>query len=198
MLDSILQELYGLSYLEIIGVIGGLLYTFLAARQKKICWIFGGISTLAYTFLFFRTKVYFNSLLNLYFTFIAVYGWWVWSGIAKKDAVELVNNISKKQLIYLLISVTILTPILSLLFQKFTNHPFPYIDSFVSLLSLWAAFLAAKKVLENWPLWIVADLVALYMFWKLNLYFTCFLFVVYILNAFYAWYSWNNPKTAKK
>lgn len=191
MLEAIVKELLGFSWLELTGVAGGLLYTFLAARQKKNCWIFGGISTLAYTVLFFQSRVYFNSIINLYYTFIALYGWWVWSGISKSDSSQVVKRITKRLLGYLFLSVVFFTPVLSLFFQNFTDHPYPLIDSFVCLVSLWAAFLAAKKVLENWPLWIIADIIALYMFWNLKLYFTCFLFVVYILNAFYAWYSWN-------
>ena len=41
---------------------------------------------------------------------------------------------------------------------------FPYVDSFVMIMSILATILLAKKKIETWYLWIIVDLVCVFLF----------------------------------
>ena len=68
--------------MEILAVILALLYLILAIRQNILCWICAAISTSIYIFIFIEAKLYMESLLNLFYFLMAIYGWYSWS--AKK------------------------------------------------------------------------------------------------------------------
>ena len=69
-----------------------------------------------------------------------------------------------------------------------------YADSFTAVGSIVAQFLLAKKYIENWILWIIVDIVAIAIYVQLGLYYTAFLFLVYIGLCIFGWISWTKAR----
>ena len=57
--------------------------------------------------------------------------------------------------------------------HRYTDAALPYPDAFTTMLSVFAQFLMTKKFLENWTLWIVADVIYIGVYGIKSLYWTC-------------------------
>jgi hypothetical protein len=67
------------------------------------------------------------------------------------------------------------------LLAKFTDAAYPYIDSATTYAAIWATFLVARKILENWWYWLAIDAVSVFIYWARGLEATAVLFVVYVV-----------------
>ena len=67
------------STLEIVAVVFAIAYLLLAIRQNIWCWLCAGISTAIYIWLFIAARLYMESMLNVFYFGMAIYGWMVWS-----------------------------------------------------------------------------------------------------------------------
>jgi nicotinamide mononucleotide transporter len=72
-----------------------------------------------------------------------------------------------------------------------SDAAFPYIDSLTTWSAIWATFLVARKVLENWWYWLVIDIVSALIYWSRDLQLTALLFVVYVVMIPFGLVSWT-------
>jgi nicotinamide mononucleotide transporter len=80
--------------------------------------------------------------------------------------------------------------------ENFTDSPVPGWDSFLTALSLVATWMLARKIFEHWILWIVVDIVSIFVYMSKGLYPTVVLFGVYSAMAFVGYFAWK--KTLKE
>ena len=71
--------------LEIIAVVFALLYLFFAMQQNILCWYAAFISTFIYTVIYWDVSLYMQSLLNIYYLLMAIYGWFSWKNKSEID-----------------------------------------------------------------------------------------------------------------
>ena len=60
-----------------------------------------------------------------------------------------------------------------------------------NLFALFATFMLAKKVIENWLYWIIIDAVSIYIYIQKGFYLTAILFVIYTILAIVAYITWK-------
>ena len=77
------------------------------------------------------------------------------------------------------------------LLQTRTDAAYPYIDSMTTWAAIWATFLVARKVLENWWYWLVIDTASIFIYWSRDLEQTALLFVVYVVMIPFGIVSWT-------
>jgi len=165
---------------ELTAVVLAIGYLLLAIRQNIWCWLFAAASTAIYIVLFFHAKLYMESLLNVFYLAMAVYGWWVWRNAAGALNVLPVSVwVWNTHLVAIAIIVG-LSMSTGYLLNRFTDAAFPYVDSMTTFSAVWATFLVARKVLENWWYWLVIDLVSIMIYWSRDLQLTSVLFAVYV------------------
>lgn len=189
---SVLSEQYqALSPLEFLAVVLAVGYLLLAIRQNIWCWFCAGISTAIYVYLFLQAKLYMESFLNIFYVVMALYGWYMWY-FSKAGNAELPVSVwapSVHAIALLLIAAISLTS--GYLLDRFTDAAFPYIDSMTTWSAIWATFLVARKVLENWWYWLVIDAVSVFIYWARDLQLTSLLFVIYVLLVPIGLLSWT-------
>ena len=179
------------STLEIIGVLTALLYLVLAIRENIWCWPFALISTAIYVYLFFDARLYMESVLNVFYFATAIYGWYVWY-FGRTDDQELPVTRWPVRIHAIAISLVIAVSIANgYLLQRYSNAAFPYIDSITTWGAIWATFLIARKVLENWWYWLAIDAVLVFIYWARDLQLTALLFVVYLIMVPFGIVSWT-------
>jgi len=178
------------SWLEIIGVITGLLCVYLAAKNKILNWPFAIISVGIYIFIFFNSHLYADMGLQVYFMAMNIYGWYYWSHKPANEQKTLVVLITRKEIILSIIGVLVFTYILGSIL-KYTPASYPYIDSFCAACSLIAQVLLARKVLENWLIWVFVDIiyVGVYIFKALDL--TALMYAIYVAIALMGYIDWK-------
>ena len=75
---EILDQAKAQSFLELIAVVSAIFYIVFVIRENIICWFFASISAIIYIWLFIEAKLYMESMLNVCYLAIAVYGWYQW------------------------------------------------------------------------------------------------------------------------
>ena len=169
-----------MSLLQGIAVAMAIGYLLLAIRENIWCWLFAGISTAIYVWLFFDARLYMESLLNVFYFGMAVYGWSVWQGGRTEDQDLPVSVWPARRHVAAVIGIVILVMLVGTLLARHTDAAFPYIDSATTFAAIWATFLVARKVLENWWYWLAIDTVSIFIYWSRDLELTSLLFVLYV------------------
>jgi nicotinamide mononucleotide transporter len=80
---------------------------------------------------------------------------------------------------------------LGAILDRYTDSPLPYFDALLTSASLVAQWMMTRKLLENWIIWIVADVVYVPVFIQRGLPFTAVQYAVFLVLAFMGWASWR-------
>lgn len=176
---------------DALAAITGVLYVLLAAREKRLCWLFGFVSTAIYTVLFWQVSLPMQSLLNGYYMLMAGYGWWAWKAESSSaDSLAIQRWPLKFHIVASIILLVVSALSILLLKEQFSNELL-WLDASITWGSVFATFLLARKVLETWYYWLVFDALALVLYISIELWFTVGLFVVYLIMAFYGLNRWQ-------
>ncbi|GHT42262.1 membrane protein [Bacteroidia bacterium] len=185
--------------IEIIGAVLGFIYIFLEVLQKWTMWIFGIVSALCYIIVFYNSQLYAEMGLNFYFVVMSAYGLYCWK-LAPKEATEELKFcfIDKPTVVKLTIVGALIFALVAWILVRFTDEAFPHpglADTFVMTLSILATWMAARKIVECWYLWIVADMVAVPLYYEQELYSTVPLYVVYLIMSVMGLVQWRKSIT---
>lgn len=178
------------TWLEIAGVITGLVCVYLAAINNIWNWPIAIISVGIYIFIFYDKHLFADTGLQVYFMAMNFYGWYHWSRRPLEGDKSPVLLITKKEVLLSVIAVVIFTFILGSLL-KYTSASYPFVDSFCTACSLVAQVFLARKVLENWLIWIFVDIiyVGVYIFKGLDL--TAVMYAIYVGIALLGYTDWK-------
>jgi nicotinamide mononucleotide transporter len=190
LIETIIQQLQGSSWLELVAVIFAIAYLVLAVRENILCWYAAFISTSIFLVIFWQVKLYMESGLQVYYLAMAIYGWYQWTRGGTKHTGIAITTWSTKTHVSVLALVIAATIISGLLLQTYSDARLPYLDSFTTWASVVTTYMVAKKVLENWLYWLVIDSVAIYLYLDRELYFTALLFLAYIVIVIFGFYIW--------
>lgn len=171
---------------ELFAVIFGLFYLFFILLKKQIAWFFGILSSLIYIFVFWESKLFLQSYLQIFYIGIGVFGLINWS----KTPNEKPKHWPFKSHLLLMVVGVFMALILGKLFKEFQQQ-FPYLDAFISVFCLLATFLTAKSILENWYYWIVLNLLSIILFHFQELYLTEILFLFNFSMSIVGLFYWK-------
>ena len=188
---------YPISYVELVGTLFGLGSVYFASRANILTWGTGIVNEIFLFVLFFQVQLYADMFLQIYFFVITLYG------LYKRNIKTCENKISETNLrnrIFLaaiilfgtLISGFLISNIHMYLPEYFKiQAAYPFTDSFVMVSSILATILLAKKKIENWYFWIVADLVCVVLYFKKGVYFLSLEYFIFLGLASYGLYHWK-------
>lgn len=188
-LSSFIQSL---NIPETIAVFLSICYVILIARENIMAWYCAFTSVSIYIFLCIRAHLYAETLLQFFYLIMAIVGWYKWKYNNAKSAQskKIIQIPLKLHLINIFVS-SITTFIAGFFLSKYTNAAAPYIDAFTTVFSLYATWMVAQKVLENWLYWIVIDLVSFFLYSSRELYLTGLLYILFTILSIYGYISWK-------
>ena len=179
------------THLEIISTAFGLVYVIFASRENSWCWPAAFISTATAIFLFWDASLLMESLLNVYYLLMAIYGFWQWQFGGRNKQKLKIRSFSIKQHINTLLLIVLLTIVSGFLLQQNTHAVLPYLDSFTTWSAVITTWMVTQKILQNWLYWIVIDCASIYLFVDRELYLYALLFILYTFIAFYGYINWH-------
>ena len=197
-LSQIIEQAKSQSPAEIIAVLSAIAYLVLVIRQHIACWIFAAISTAIYVWLFVAAKLYMESVLNGFYLAMAVYGWFVWRSGSDTSGTRPVAVWPLQWHGIALTAIAILALLNGFALSTWTDAVYPYIDSLTTWSAIWATFLVARKVLENWWYWLVIDAASVAIYWSRDLHLTSLLFVVYLVMIPFGLKAWSDTLRRQK
>lgn len=182
------------NYFELIAAGLGFIAIFLQIKQNIWYWLVSIIMVSMYIYIYIASKLYADMSLQVYYLIISFYGWYMWLFGNKQNhhRSELkVSRITKEMVAILGIIAMLLFILIAWILITFTNSDLPYWDSFTTALSFVATWLLARKVLENWLIWIVVDAVSVGIYIYKDLYPTAVLFLFLSVLAIVGYKKWK-------
>ncbi len=183
--------------LEKFILVFNLIYVVLISREIKWGWLFGIAGSGLFVVSNIEQNLYMDAFLNFYYVLVGIYGVMAWNAPDKSLEIN-ISSLPNLKLLKLLLVTLCLALSLGYLFSKYTNNALPYLDATITLLSFLATWMTTRKYLENWLLWIVADGLAIYLFYQKQTPEYIILYVVYTLMATYGFWNWNKKMNIKK
>jgi nicotinamide mononucleotide transporter len=188
-----------ITLLELAGAISGVVGVLLTAKENILCFPIGIVNVSLYAWLFFQSKLYSDSILQIIYLILLAYGWYEWT-IGKKNKKQLeVSSTSGKMSLYLWMIGIISTFSIGMFFKYNSDASLPLIDALTTSMSLIAQWMVARKKIENWIIWIAADIIYIFMYVYKHLYLTSILYFIFIILAVIGWVHWRKdlkPSTA--
>ena len=186
-----------MDFAEIFGALTGFAFVILEIKQKRLMWIVGGISALVYIMIFFDSSLFAAMALQFWYLGASFYGWFMWGAHTKKSGSDSPMTIPlsfKKGIIsFAVASAGFL--ILWYVLDNYTYDPMPMVDAVIASLSLLATYWVANRHIHNWIIWIIANLLAVYMYLTIGLYATAILYFIYAGASVIGYLHWRKfPK----
>jgi nicotinamide mononucleotide transporter len=186
--------------LEITAVIFGLFSVWFAKKDNILVFPTGLVSTFIYAYLLWQWELLGDSMINVYYFIMSIYGWYHWTR-KKGDVIEFpiatMTNKEKITAIIIFVSTIVFVIIVYLYFNKFTNW-YSYVDTFLTAVFFVGMWLMAKRKIENWIFWIIGDIISIPLYFAKGYTFTSFQFLIFTIIAVYGYLEWkeilNNSK----
>lgn len=168
-------------------------YLLLAIRESRWCWPAGLASTAIYLTLFFTERLYMESLLQVFYIGLSVYGWLHWARPAR--SLPVVRWASSRH-VTAIGAIALLTLASGALLTTWTSAALPWLDALVSWGSVVATWMTARKVIENWIYWFVIDAISIGIYIDRGLWLTaglCGIYLVLVVVGYRAWRRHLHP-----
>jgi len=203
--------------LELIAVVFGIASVLLASKTNILVFPIGLVSTAIFVYLLWKWQLFGDMFINAYYTVMSLYGWINWSKNKKNQSVE--HNpsdtnhvriehlhVSDIPILSALVAGTIAFVGLVYYFRPVINNGFSfdgavlgihlftwvdYTDMLTTALFLMAMWLMARRKIEHWILWIIADAISVPLYFYKGFTFTALQYVVFTLIAIWAYYEWQ-------
>ncbi len=187
-----------LSYVEGVAVVTSFLCVWFYTRQNVWSWPLAIVSAVLYIFVFFQARFYAQMVLQGVYIIISIYGWYQWLyGGAQHSALK-VSRVTRATALVLAGIVVVGTGVVAYVLATYTTHAaIPFWDALTTVMSLTAQWMLAKKILENWLVWIVADIIYVGMFVYQGLYLTAILYAGFWVLAILGFLAWRKSMRAE-
>lgn len=196
-LEGLSAGLAQMTWLEAVAVIFGLASVWYARLENILVYPTGIISVIIYVYICAGAKLYADMGINAYYFVMSVYGWVVWS--KKVDPTHRIpisrNSLSENisSVIILVVSFFVLRYVLI----NYTDSDVPVWDSATTAIFFVAMWLMARKKIENWIAWIIADAVSIPLYFHKGLLLTSFQYLVFLILAIMGYIAWKKDLEAR-
>jgi len=179
------------SLLEVVAFALAIVMVVLNMRVNALAWPLAIISSLLYFALFWNSRLYGDASLQVFFALVALWGWWQWlRGRAADGAALQVRALPVRGRWGLLLAFALAWPATGLFLKTFTDTDVPWWDAFPTAASVIGQWLLGRKYVENWPAWVVVNVVSVGLFAYKGLWLTTVLYTLFVAMSFMGWRAW--------
>lgn len=179
--------------LEAIVFVFGIMSVYYAKKENILVYPTGIIATVITVYLLYKAGYFADMTLNIYFSVMSVYGWINWTRVKENDYVVKISRTNTKQKI-----IGVLLFFLTIAVTYFIYHLFGkeirrenYIDIITSGMFFTGMWYMAMKKIENWTLWIIADIIAVPLYAYRGLGMLALQYVIFTILAILAYIEWR-------
>jgi nicotinamide mononucleotide transporter len=197
LLQSIYNGLIQTTPIEAIAVIMGIVSVWYSRKENILVYPTGLINTTLYIYLSFKGHLLGEASVNLYYTIMSLYGWYLWTRKTedKTDFVLQITHSSKKdwalQLLFFGVIYTTIYLLLTYAKTAFAPEAIPWADAFASATAYTGMWLMAKKKVESWIWWILTNIASIPLYFIKGYAFTSVQFIVLLILAIAGLISWQ-------
>ena len=202
--------------LEIVATFFGIVSVFFSKNRNILVYPTGIISTFLYIYLFFSWGLYGETLINLYYTSMSVYGWILWRKNTEDDNLHIITAWANKSE-YLksigLFFATFLFIIVLYHFRPIIDGIIPvadmnsltwnyttidFIDASLTGIFLIGMWMMAKQRIDSWYFWIIGDCLMIPLLLYKGYAISSFQYLIFTILAFQGLSEWKRNTSIKK
>ncbi len=179
--------------LELVAVVFGVISVLYARKNNILVYPTGLISTILYVYILFEFQLYGDLIINFYYTIMSFLGWYLWAKTKDGNDEFPISNINRKEILVSTLIFTITLTFVALVyhfFDKFTDWT-AYVDALTTGLFFVGMWLMAKRKIENWIFWIIADIISIPLYFYKGLTFSSFQFILFTFIAILGYKEWK-------
>ena len=205
--------------IEFVAMAFGILSVYFSKKANILVYPTGIVSTALYVYLLSRWQMYGDLIINIYYTLMSIYGWWVWSRIDEKTHTHIpITKASRKDWLLTLGIFVFTSAFVIFVYRHYQVMPnelglsdsvkyvwehlktgkltkirkiTPYLDTFTTGAAFAAMWLMANKKLESWTLWIVVNIASVPLYFIKGYGFTGIQYFIFLVMAFYGYKEWK-------
>ena len=177
--------------IEIVAAVFGVVSVFLSVKQNIWSWPTAIVNVGLYIFVFFESKLYGDTGLQVVYVILNAYGWYHWLYGGKNRTELPVSRTSARLGVFLIALGAAGTALLGTILARKTDAALPYIDSLTTSTSLIAQWMKTRKLLENWIIWVAVDVIYIGMYIFKHLYPTAGLYLVWLVLSAMGYFQWR-------
>jgi len=162
----------------------------LAGRNSVHTWWTGIVGCALFAVVFEQAQLYADASLQIFFIVASAVGWWHWLNGGRDRQALPIRRTSRSALLLSAAVGGVAAAGYGALLHVWTDAYAPFLDSMVLSFSVLAQVLLMQRRLENWPVWLLVNTVAIPLFASRGLYVTAALYAVYWVNALVSWRHW--------
>ena len=162
----------------------------LAGRNNVHTWWTGIVGCALFGLLFARNRLYADVVLQMFFVSTGLLGWWRWLH-GNNGAPLPITHAGWRSLAWMIPAGIAATAAYGALLHFYTNAYAPFIDSAVLVFSIIAQLLMMQRRIENWPVWLMVNTIAVPLYYSRGLHLTAFLYLCFWVNAIVSWVWWT-------
>ena len=177
--------------LQIVGIILGLLYLWLEYKANIWLWVVGAIMPMVHGMLYLEKGVYADAAMQLYYILAGLYGLIVWRRKAKSANEGRIVHTPKGWILPLVAVYALLHVAIYFVLTEFTDSQVPVFDSMSTALCIVAMWMLSRKLVEQWLVWLVVDMISVELYLYKGIYFTAGLYTLYCVLAVMGYLRWR-------
>ena len=186
------------TWLEIAAFVIAIAMVVCNIRVNPLGWPLAIASSLLYFLLFWQSKLYGDASLQIVFVVVAGWGWWQWLRGTQADGTALkVRSLSPRGRWLMLGVLAVAWPGIGLFLKHYTDTDVPWWDAFPTAASVIGQWLLGLKYIENWPAWIIVNVVSVGLFAYKGLWLTVILYTLFIALSVLGWRAWARLAAAR-
>ncbi len=205
--------------LEFLAAFFGVISVFYARKQNILVFPTGIISTAIYVYLLSQWALYGDLIINIYYTLMSIYGWYMWSKIVDDSNHHIAITRTTKSDKYKAFGIFLFTSVFVIVVYRYYNVmpndlgftqsisyawellssgnkadyriATPFLDTFTTGIFFSAMWLMANKKLESWTLWIIGNVVSIPLYFVKGFGFTGIQYSVFLVLAIFGYIEWR-------
>ncbi|EEL25005.1 Nicotinamide mononucleotide transporter, PnuC [Bacillus cereus Rock1-3] len=169
------------SYIEIFASVMGIVNVWLLAREKVSNFLFGMITVTLFLYIFIIQDLYAMAVLAVFQFIFNVYGWYYWIARSGEEEVKATVRLDLKGWTFYIIFILVAWVGWGYYQVRHLESTSPYLDALNAVLGIVAQFMLSRKILENWHLWILYNVVSIVIYISTGLY---VMLILAVINLF--------------
>lgn len=162
----------------------------LTVKENIWCWPTGVVSVVLYALVFYKARLYSSAALQVVFFILTLYGWYEWLYGGEKHTELRIATTPRRWWPVLIVLCVVLTFAIGRFMESY-GAALAYFDAAIAALSVIAQWMMARKLLENWILWLIVNVLSVGTYAFGHIYVTALLYAILLVLAWRGYAEWR-------
>lgn len=181
---------------ETLGFVTGAVCVWLTVKQHIWSWPIGIANSAFFLALFFGARLFADMGLQVIYIVLGFLGWYWWLRGGDNQTTLRVSHATPTTLLALGLLGAVATAGLTV-FLRSIGDAAPFLDALTTVLSLVAQYMLTRKLIENWYVWITADIIYIGLYSSRGLYLTAALYALFLALCVMGLRGWRGSLPAR-